>query len=382
MKKKSRFLSLFLTLVLCVVLCVPAFASEYESTHDSYSGVTFWATLYADYETSFRGSTWAQSDTNLASKGVKVQARLYRNGIVCRATNFTDAEDTLCIVNTKSVSDDGEYYSQGLVEINGRQLPTYETSKFNKSRTMLNLLETLDENGDYPVNSKGEAYGSAMLASVVGYEPDLISAIGTDNAEGYLRLEDMYRSIRNPKEVATNMETYYEYSVLPLYNSEGEVIGTFEVDMNPVISANSMEEILQKIADGMPTPLYEPVELPQTKEELSTLVAKSPSKWAYPVNDAGLTYGLSYENGATYEPDLIRTFATNGKIGYVRRIEEKKAAYSDSINTIPVYDLDGNTIGEFEFDEGKTPTPTGTTAAQARTMKIQALKQELSGLSA
>ena len=84
----------------------------------------------------------------------------------------------------------GEYYSQGKVQIAGTTLPTYETDRFTISRAMLNLLDTLDENGDYPVNSKGEAYGSAMLASVVGYEPDLISAIGTDGIEGYLRLED------------------------------------------------------------------------------------------------------------------------------------------------------------------------------------------------
>ena len=375
MKKKFRFLSAILTLAMCVGLCVPASASVYNSDEDDYRGVFYWATLYADYESSCRGCTWARSDSNMENIPVSIQARLFYNGSVRKETKMAAATNKLYFVNTDSMAAAGEYYSQGKVQIAGTTLPTYETDRFTISRAMPNLLDTLDENGDYPVNSKGEAYGSAMLASVVGYEPDLISAIGTDGVEGYLRLEDTIANIRTPEEAASYMETYYEDNVLPLYNSEGEVIGTFVEDLNPGISADSMEEMQQKIANGLPTPLQETVVLPQTEEEFSALVAKSMSKWAYPANADGLTYGSPYGEMAVYEPDLIPVITTDGKSGYMRRIDEKKAIYSDSIDTTPVYDLEGNTIGEFTFDAGVTPSSdSDMTAAQARAMRIENIR--------
>lgn len=376
MKKIERIFALILTLAMCAGLCVPASASVYNSDKDTYRGVTFWATLYADHETSFQGCTWAQSSTNMSAVPVSLQARLYYNGSIRKETKMAPASGTVYFVNTGSMAGAGEFYSQGVVSIAGSTLKTYEADQFNNSKVMLNLLETLDKNGDYPINSKGEAYGSAMLASVVGYEPDLISAIGTDGVEGYLRLEDTLANIRTPEEAAAYMETYYEDSVLPLYNSEGEVIGTFVQDLNPGISADSIEELQQKIAGGLPAPLQEIVALPQTEKELSALAAGSTSKWAYPVNADGLTYGSPYDEKAAYEPDLIPAIATNGESGYIRRIDEQKASYSDSIDTIPVYDLEGNTVGEFTFDAGVTPSSgSDMTAAQARAMRIEKIRE-------
>ena len=40
--------------------------------------------------------------------------------------------------------------------------------------------------GDYPRNSLGETYGSTLSESIVGYEPDLISAVSEDGTEGYI----------------------------------------------------------------------------------------------------------------------------------------------------------------------------------------------------
>lgn len=55
---------------------------------------------------------------------------------------------------------------------------------------------------------------------------------------------------------------------------------------------------------------------------------------------------------------------------------------NDSIGTIPVYDLEGNTIGEFAFDIGITRSNAGTTRssastpAQARAMRIEKIQAE------
>lgn len=42
--------------------------------------------------------------------------------------------------------------------------------------------------GDYPRNSLGETYGSTLSESIVGYEPDLISAVSDDGTKGYIEL--------------------------------------------------------------------------------------------------------------------------------------------------------------------------------------------------
>ncbi|KIA72142.1 hypothetical protein [Arthrobacter sp. MWB30] len=89
----------------------------------------------------------------------------------------------------------------------------------------------------------------------------------------------------------------------------------------------------------------------------------------------GQTYGVPEEiKGQTAEPDLIRVYATNGRLGYIRNPERKVATGDPSLFkspeealrwqenrvpghvTIPVYDVDGVTkIGEFEFS---APNPT------------------------
>lgn len=75
----------------------------------------------------------------------------------------------------------------------------------------------------------------------------------------------------------------------------------------------------------------------------------------YPKNAKGETYGPeSLESIVGYPPDLIAAAATNGQEGYLRRSELAEYLSSDSPqdNSLPVYDLDGNVIGEFIFGNG------------------------------
>ena len=46
--------------------------------------------------------------------------------------------------------------------------------------------------GSYPQNSEGMTYGSLALADVVGTEPELISAIGTQGESGYVRCDELF----------------------------------------------------------------------------------------------------------------------------------------------------------------------------------------------
>ena len=75
----------------------------------------------------------------------------------------------------------------------------------------------------------------------------------------------------------------------------------------------------------------------------------------YPKNSKGETYGPELLFDVVgYMPDLISTTATNGQDGYLRNseLEEFLAAPDAQSNSLPVYDLNGNIIGEFIFEDG------------------------------
>jgi hypothetical protein len=93
---------------------------------------------------------------------------------------------------------------------------------------------------------------------------------------------------------------------------------------------------------------------------------------AWPRNKNGLTYGSEMQAATTDQlPDLILAIATNGKEGYVRRLDlyrrgpalpaQASAHNATSVRSIPVYAVDGTTvIGTYEIAPGgPAPRPGG-----------------------
>ena len=114
------------------------------------------------------------------------------------------------------------------------------------------LLHTLVD-GDYPKNSKGESYGSTLLAQYVGYWPDLehLAAYPPENRpEGYIRLSELQAGGDALKGLSKE-ECPHEYFI-PLYNSEGEVIGKYrnECDGHFDTTGMTMEEVREAIIRG------------------------------------------------------------------------------------------------------------------------------------
>ena len=85
-------------------------------------------------------------------------------------------------------------------------------------------------NGDYPKNSKGESYGNVLLAEYVGYWPDLehLAAYPPEGRPaGYIRESELQKggeALRGLSKEACP----HEYKI-PLYDSEGNVIGEYKV---------------------------------------------------------------------------------------------------------------------------------------------------------
>jgi hypothetical protein len=85
---------------------------------------------------------------------------------------------------------------------------------------------------EYPVNKSGQTYGSSADARSYEEEPDLISAIGEGNIEGYVKKEDLQQPTpENPEEAIAMMENE-ESKEIPLYDVDGEtIIGTFTIEV-------------------------------------------------------------------------------------------------------------------------------------------------------
>ena len=70
----------------------------------------------------------------------------------------------------------------------------YDSSMVNlgeRAGSVLSVEQTSLINGNFPKNVRGETYGTALMAEVVGEMPDLQAAIGTDGQEGYVRTSDL-----------------------------------------------------------------------------------------------------------------------------------------------------------------------------------------------
>ena len=92
--------------------------------------------------------------------------------------------------------------------------------------------------GRYPVNSKGETYGTAFDSQVVGCEPDLISAVATNGAKGYIVGRDRHLAgypgeVNNPSDAMAYMEwleTQPDIILIPVYDVDRDnVIGYYGV---------------------------------------------------------------------------------------------------------------------------------------------------------
>ena len=80
----------------------------------------------------------------------------------------------------------------------------------------------------YSTNSNGETYGDNLQARQLGYEADLIAAIGENGVEGYVRNAELYADcVSNPMEAVNSLP---EVRYIPLYMEDGTtVIGQFKI---------------------------------------------------------------------------------------------------------------------------------------------------------
>ncbi|WP_312941951.1 hypothetical protein [Oscillibacter sp.] len=383
-KKSSKFAKiLFCALAVSMLSSIGAVAAEtYDSGEASHGmvGETIYqyrSALYASSSSKWRAATWIQAadGKNVPAGYMKAKAFLYDGaGNLCKSTvmqtNSTEA-NYFCIV-APGVIGTGDYYSRG--EVSQYMGPAFSdsvqyttlaagTASKDDSAILKTLKATLSKDGSYPVNALGQTYGSGLLASVVGYKPDLIAAIGTGNVKGYVRTDELDPYTATPAE-AVALEVSAKDSVLPLYDLNSKVVGTFVQDVG--VSSNSREFAKltvdaagAKVAAGAYLTPGQTAMLPKTDAELIALAEKALTITPYSRNSKGQTYGSESMAGAVgYSPELIAVLATNELSGYVKKNEfsyaREHAQTDPSSRVIPVYDLNGKVVGEFKVEPGQS----------------------------
>ena len=353
---KKRVLSLMLATVMCMALAVTANAVEYDSGTSRFYGTgncsyTAYSALYDDGGHRYRAATWVETMNggNVAAGNMGANGRLY-------SASGTLLKDTGMMYNTSSyyfqvaslssaISSPSGAYSWGEVDLyNGDHFISdtlYKTEIVGAARALAYQLD----DGNYPVSDKGKTYGSALLSEIVGYEPELISAVGTDGQAGYVKYEDVKKpDIENPSEAVAYMQARPETYTVPLYNLQEEVIGEFEIGCAMDVTGYSLEEAKEMVNLG--------------ERAVSVLSVEQTSliNGTFPKN----AHGTALMADVVGEmPDLQAAMGTDGQEGYVRTSDlshpkfetpqdalEWQKTQPDSYY-IPLYDFQGNEIGSF-----------------------------------
>lgn len=184
-------------------------------------------------------------------------------------------------------------------------------------------------------------YGSGQFKTSAWIEADGTVPANTMQINAYLLNED--KNVLKTSDWRTEYEAFhFHWSETPVYS--GSVSGTY-------YSAGSYK-IHHRSGDvtsgNMPSVCYDNGRL----QDVGTITVSGAH--ALPVNEQGLTYGSVLDGS----PDLISAVGIDGTSGYVRREElapdlytpEAQKAYEEHLQTdnlIPLYDLDGNRIGQF-----------------------------------
>jgi len=105
----------------------------------------------------------------------------------------------------------------------------------------------------YLKNNNGETYGSALDASSLDNEPNLIAAIGEDGIKGYVRSVDVNGVMpKTPEEAIAqqNKLTAGTAVEIPLYDVNDKIIGSFKTHITKGINKPTTSINEQDIKDA------------------------------------------------------------------------------------------------------------------------------------
>lgn len=345
MKRFRKMISVALALVMCLSVAIPVFAGDYESSKlpctvngRSYQ---YWSELMTRSPNT--GLAWVSeanyNSTNLTAGCLGAKARVYdKNGNLLAESdmNYTTTAIYYMVAGVDVYSSD-TIYSQGKVEIyNGVNYTKFDCPMTAKvpggARSYAHLSEDVIETAaPYKVNAKGETYGSSMFSEKNGGNPDLISAVGNNGLSGYVRDDDLNFSVNTPMEALVFQKNMPSTRTIPLYDLEGNVIDSFTVDNTYTQS----EELQQQLAA-----------MDEKHQQVVKAAIRSRSEEYVPVV------------GYTADGEPVEGYASQQALdGPKVHNPEEAMMYMKNLAgigyTVPVYDTEGNVIGQFTVQPAK-----------------------------
>lgn len=142
---------------------------------------------------------------------------------------------TLAIRNNSSKSVIGEFEIGCAMDVTGYSLEEAKemVNLGERAGSVMSVEQTSLINGNFPKNVRGETYGTALMAEVVGEMPDLQAAIGTNDQEGYVRTSDLsHPKFETPQDALEWQKTQPDSYYIPLYDFQGNEIGSFLRERN------------------------------------------------------------------------------------------------------------------------------------------------------
>lgn len=243
--KKSALIKVVSILAVMTAMITPAFAllpatpslvsatttkTVYGYTYTFYSAIGY---FHGPFD-GIQGATGVETSTGLPTGYIGTRTRIYSSSADLVQINEWEysCENAMGALrfgyhDPSSTPEYSYYYSRGQVQLyNGDGYTQY-----NCSRTP-NLPAEETESISIELNAAGEIYGSELLLEMIGVEPDLISAVGQNGAEGYIKRTDLdYNLPSNPAEAMEYMANRPARRTIPLYAEDGvTVLGSFVID--------------------------------------------------------------------------------------------------------------------------------------------------------
>lgn len=338
MKKATRLICAIVAIAM--IFSMAAFAADYESDRAEYTAgqhtYEYWSSLYT--RTPNVAAAWIHEadSVNVPVSYMGVQARAFDadKKLIEKSDMLYNDVVTNFAYAAIEVRYTGRMYSQGVVEMyNGKDYEVKEcpmTVKVIGGRSAsVEVCSVPEDVAEYEVNDRGETYGSLMYSDIIGYEPDLITAVGDNGLSGYVRSNELNIKVKNPKEAMEYMKNLADSRTIPLYDIDGNIIDSFTVKNTKVLT----EELEQEIAE-------------QEEANKQIVMAAMNSK------SGDYIPALGYALGAGEGSERISGYVSQHDLrGPKVHSPDEAVAYMTGFAGIrfPVhlYDAQGNIIGEF-----------------------------------
>lgn len=212
MRSKKNMIKRLVSLLLCSAICVVAADaadnwqySKWTATVTGVSNIKYHGRTAITASKGLVRSTATILSTNtsaLPAGYVKAKAELYRGPALASYGGpvSNSASSTGVTASTGQASGAGTYTAQGTTYYatsSNRDMETLELESVDyKTLVRANGGKNLtSEQKEIHTNSAGETYGEAMVVKYLKADVDLISAVGKNGVEGYIKTSDLPHNI-------------------------------------------------------------------------------------------------------------------------------------------------------------------------------------------